>query len=204
MRVLVACEFSGHVRDAFRARGHHAVSVDLLPTESPGHHVQGDAIALLGDGWDLLIAHPPCTTLANSGVRWLHSDPSRWERMREAAAFFRAFVDAPIPRIAIENPVMHRHAREAIFGGTTLADHGLEKFSVQPFEHGHPESKRTCFWTRGLAPLRPTRTLPLPACGHWENQTPSGQNRHGPSADRWKVRASTFTGIAQAMAAAWG
>ena len=201
MRVLVACEFSGIVRDAFRALGHDATSCDLLPSERPGPHIEGDVLEVLGDGWDLIVAHPPCTYLANSGASRLYvggrgsriPNEQRWQRMREGAAFFRACLDAPATRVAVENPVMLGHA-------------GLPKptQTIQPWQFGHPESKTTCLWLRGLPPLIPTNVLPRPASGHWENQTPSGQNRLGPSPTRWMERSRTYEGFAQAMAQQWG
>lgn len=210
MRVLVACEFSGVVRDAFIARGHDAVSCDLLPTERPGPHIQGDvldvleAVSLGCDSYDLMIAHPPCTYLANSGVRWLYGkhggteqrDETRWKAMGEGAQFFVALLYAPIARVAVENPVMHRYAREIVGSGPTQ--------TIQPWEYGHPDSKRTGLWLRGLPLLQPTNVLPRPERGHWENQTSSGQNKLGPSADRWAKRSATYPGIADAMAEQWG
>jgi hypothetical protein len=188
MRVLVACEFSGRVRDAFRARGHDAVSCDLLETEAPGPHVVGDARELLTDGWDLLIAHPPCTRLCNSGVRWLH-ERDLWDEMREACEFFMAFLNAPIPRIAVENPVMHGHARSIIGEGPA--------FTVQPWQFGDNEKKRTGFWTRNLPPLRPTSDLDGSTAG-------ASVHRASPGKNRWKARSLTFPGLAQAMADQWG
>lgn len=196
MRVLIACEFSGTVRRAFRARGHDAWSCDLLPARDGGQHLQVDAREVLTDGWDLLIAHPPCTYLSNSGVRWLHTRPARWALMREGATFFKALLNAPISQVAVENPVMHKYA-VAIIGRR-------QDQTIQPWQFGHPESKRTCLWLRGLEPLEPTDVLSKPAAGHWDNQTPSGQNKLGPSADRWKARSVTYAGIALAMAEQWG
>lgn len=142
MRVLVACESSGIVRDAFRARGHDAISCDLLPSERPGPHVIGDVLELRDERWDLVIAHPPCTYLAKSGVRWLHSDLDRWGRMEEGAQFFAAMFTFDTQFLAVENPIQHRHAVEA---------HGQGRPSqiIQPWEHGHAESKATCLWLRG-------------------------------------------------------
>lgn len=196
MRVLVACEYSGTVRDAFTARGHEAMSCDLLPTETPGPHYQGDVMDVLDDGWDLMVAHPPCTYLSNSGAHWLHRQEGRWPLMEDGAHFFRSLLHAPIAKVAVENPVMHKYAVSIIGERQTQC--------IQPYQFGHPESKRTCLWLRGLWPLQPTEVLEKPASGHWDNQTPSGQNRLGPSPDRWKVRSATYQGIADAMADQWG
>ena len=193
MRVLIACEFSGVVRDAFRRLGHDAVSCDLLPTEAPGPHYTGDVFDILGDGWDLMVAHPPCTYLCSSGLHWNKRRPERQQQTEDALAFVRALLEAPIPRIAIENPV-----------GCISTRIRKPDQTIQPWQFGHPESKATCLWLRGLTPLVPTNVLTKPASGRWENQTPSGQNKLGPSADRWKLRAATYTGIADAMAAQWG
>jgi hypothetical protein len=205
MRVLIACEFSGRVRDAFTARGHDAWSCDLLPSETPGQHIQADHDLHLFDivesgKWDLLIAHPPCTYLCNSGVLRLYHGKTRnverWELMRRAADFFKALLSSPVPKIAVENPVMHGHAVRLIG----------EKHSqtVQPYQFGHAESKRTCFWLRNLPLLRPTNVLSKPARGYWDNQTPSGQNRLSPGPRRAADRARTYAGIAAAMAEQWG
>lgn len=187
LRVLVACEYSGTVRDAFLAAGHDAMSCDLLPTESPGPHYVGDVRDVLDDSWDLLIAHPPCTYLTNSGVRWLHERPERWELMREGAEFFRLLLDAPIPRVAIENPVMHKYAGEII--GRPFSQ------SIQPWQFGHPETKRTCLWLRRLPPLVPTRVV---------HGREARVHRMPPGPDRWKERSRFYPGIARAMAEQWG
>lgn len=193
MRVLIACEYSGVVRDAFLRQGHEAMSCDLLPTESPGPHYVGDCRDLLNDSWDLLIAHPPCTRLCNSGVRWL-AERNLWEELREASQLFRDILDAPIPKIAIENPVMHRHAKQAIWG-TLWKSLGQPDFTIQPWQFGHGETKRTCFWTKGLPALRPTQVVP----GR-ENKV----HRMSPSKSRWRDRSRTYSGIAEAMARQWG
>lgn len=190
MRILIACEYSGRVRDAFLARGHDAVSCDLLPTESPGPHIQGDVSAMLREPWDLVIAHPPCTYLANSGVRWLHTDPSRWELMEQGAAFFLECLKANAPMVAVENPVMHKYAREAI-GGLR------PDFTVQPWQFGDPAKKRTCFWTRGLPPLTPTSEMTA-------DDAVAECHLASPGPDRWKNRSRTYQGIANAMASQWG
>ena len=186
MRVLVGCEFSGTVRDAFAALGHDAWSCDLLPSETPGNHIQGDVLAVLGKGWDLAVFHPPCTRLCNSGVRWLH-ERNLWADLDAACAFFRALWDAPIPKVAIENPVQHRHARERIGVAPTQI--------VQPWQFGHGETKATCLWLRDLPPLTPTDVVDGRA---------ARIHRMPPSPDRWKARSVTYKGIAQAMAQQWG
>jgi len=196
MKVLVACEFSGIVRDAFIRRGYKAMSCDLLPTESSGPHYQGDILDILDDRWDLLIAHPPCTYLANSGVRWLHTNPGRCGEMMKGALFFKTLLNAPIKRIAIENPVMHKYAV-----GIIGRKHDQ---TIQPYQFGHPESKRTCLWLKNLPKLRYTNVLTKGEGEVWDNQTPTGQNKLGPSPDRWKLRSTFYTGIADAMADQWG
>lgn len=198
MRVLVACEFSGVVRDAFIRRGHDAVSCDLLPTESPGPHIQGDVLDIIEDGWDLMVAHPPCTYLASSGLHWNKRIPGRDQLTHEAMLFVfnlmgEGFIDHRIPRIALENPI-----------GRISSAYRKPDQIIQPWMFGHPESKATCLWLKGLPPLEPTEVLPLPDGGRWANQTPSGQNKLGPSADRWKLRSVTYQGIADAMAEQWG
>lgn len=195
MRVLIACESSGVVRDAFIARGHDAVSCDLLPTSSKGPHHQGDVRDLLHDGWDLLIAHPPCTYLSVSGMHWTTRglrDPSLTE---SALEFVRLFMDAPIKRIAIENPVSVISTR-------------IRKPDqvINPYQFGHDASKKTCLWLKNLSPLRPTSFVePRMVNGkpRWANQTDSGQNRLSPGPDRWKLRSMTYAGIAAAMAEQW-
>lgn len=197
MRVLVACEFSGIVRRAFRDRGHDAWSCDLLPAEDGSNqHIVGDAREILGDGWDLLmVAHPPCTRLCNSGVRWLSKPPrgrtlaEMWADLDEGAALFSAFWNAPIERVAVENPVMHRHAKARIANFAEAAQ------SVQPWQFGHGESKRTCLWLRGLPPLRPTDIV---------EGREQRVHRMSPGPDRWRERSRFFPGIAAAMADQWG
>lgn len=198
-RVLVACEFSGTVRDAFIARGHDAMSCDLLPTERDGPHYQGDVRDVLDDGWDLMIAHPPCQYLAVSGIHWNNRIEGRREKSDQALAFVRTLLDAPIPRIALENPVgiISTHIRKP-------------DQIIQPWMFGHPFAKQTCLWLKGLSPLEPTEVLDPPALQangkspRWENQTATGQNKLGPSPDRWKLRSLTYPGIANAMADQWG
>jgi hypothetical protein len=194
MRVLVACEYSGTVRDAFIRGGHDAMSCDLLPTESPGPHYQGDLFDVIDYPWDLAVFHPECTHLAVSGARYF-AEKRLNGRQQAAAAFFMRLVrrSEHIPMTAIENPVcvmssLYRKPDQVI----------------QPWMFGHPESKATCLWLKGLPPLEPTQLLDKPESGYWENQTPSGQNKLPPSPDRWKDRARTYQGIADAMAAQWG
>ena len=187
MNILVACEFSGIVRRAFTDAGHYALSCDLLDTELPGEHYKGNVLDILGWGWDLMIAHPPCTYLCNSGVSWLHKQPERWQKMADGATFFKALLNAPIPHIAIENPIMHKYAVEII---------GMRQNQVvQPFQHGHGESKATCFWLKNLPELKPTDIVP----GREQRL-----HRLPPSRDRWKLRSTTYPGIAKAMAEQWG
>ena len=198
MRVLVACEYSATVRDAFRALGHEAWSCDLLPSDGEAMwHIQGDALEVAyGQHWDLLIAHPPCTYLTNSGVTWLHKDPTRWAKLDEGAAFFKALWNAPIERIAIENPIMHKYAKERI-GGMRQTQ------TIQPYHFGHLEQKATCLWLKNLPQLVHTSDLKAETRALPDNER---QRLHylPPSADRWKLRSTTFAGIAAAMAYQWG
>lgn len=196
MRVLVACEYSGRVRDAFIKQGHDAMSCDLLPTDVEGPHYQGSVTDIIDDGWDLMVAHPPCTYLTNSGVSWLHKDPSRWGKLDEGAAFFKRLLDAPIKKIAVENPIMHKYAKERI-GGVKQSQ------IVQPWMFGHMEQKATCLWLKGLPLLKPTNIVREEMMALPDKER---QRLHylPPSADRWKKRSETFEGIANAMAAQWG
>lgn len=190
MKVLVACEFSGIVRDAFIAQGHDAISCDLLPSERGGPHYQGDVRDLDLTQFDLMIAHPPCTHLAVSGARWFAGKEKEQE---ESLDFIRFLLNAPIERIALENPV-------SIISSRIRKPDQI----IQPYQFGHPESKKTCLWLKNLPNLIPTNILPLPESGYWSNQTPSGQNRLSPSPNRWKERSRFYSGIANAMAAQWG
>lgn len=196
MKILVACEYSGRVRDAFAKLGHDAMSCDLLPSDKPGKHYQGDVIDILGDGWDLMIGHPPCTYLTNSGVCWLHKDPSRWALLDEGAKFFKMLLDAPIGKICIENPIMHKYAKERI-GGVRQSQ------VIQPWMFGHTEQKATCLWLKGLPLLAETNNVKKEMMLLPDNER---QRLHylPPSADRWKLRSTTYQGIADAMANAWG
>jgi hypothetical protein len=197
LRVLVACEFSGVVRRAFAALGHDAWSCDLLPAEDrSNHHITGDAREILNDGWDLLmVAHPPCTRLCNSGVRWLSKPPpgrtldEMQADLREGAALFSAFWNAPIERVAVENPIMHKHAKALIENYAEPAQ------TIQPWQFGHGETKGTCLWLRGLPKLTPTDIV--------DGRT-ARVHRMPPGPDRWKERSRTFVGIAAAMADQWG
>jgi len=195
MRVLVACEFSGVVREAFRRKGHDAWSCDLLPAvDGSCHHIQGDCLdAIAGGGWSLLIAHPPCTYLCSSGLHWNKRRPGREVQTKQALKFVVALLNAPVERIALENPI-----------GCISTRVRKPDQTIQPWQFGHPESKATCLWLKNLPPLVPTKILTKPECGHWDNQTPSGQNKLAPSKDRWKARAITYQGIADAMAEQWG
>ena len=190
MRVLIACEFSGIVRDAFIERGHDAWSCDLLPTEQPGPHYQDNIFHVLTKtmyDWDMMIAHPPCTYLANSGVSWLYRKEGRWEKMKQGALFFKQLLQADIPKICVENPIMHKHAVKII---------GRRQDQViQPWQFGHGEQKATCLWLKNLPLLEPTNIV--------EGRE---QRLHylPPSKDRSKLRSITYPGIAKAMAEQWG
>jgi site-specific DNA-cytosine methylase len=184
MRVLVACEFSGIVRDAFLRRGHDAWSCDLLPTERTwpaDRHIVGDVREVLGDGWDLMVAHPPCTHLAVSGARWF---AGKQQEQAEALDFVRALLAAPIPRIALENPV-------SIISSRICKPSQV----VQPWQFGHGECKATCLWLRGLPLLTPTNVV---------EGREQRVHRMPPGPDRWRERSRTFPGIAEAMAEQWG
>lgn len=196
MRVLVACESSGKVRDAFIKAGHEAMSCDLLPTDAPGPHHQGDVRDVLYDGWDLLIGHPPCTYLSVSGMHWTTRGLRDAQLTEDALDFVRLLMDAPIPKIAIENPV------SVISSRIRKPDQ-----VIQPWQFGHDASKKTCLWLKNLPPLMQTSMIQgriVNGLLRWGNQTDSGQNKLPPSADRWKLRSETFQGIADAMAAQWG
>jgi hypothetical protein len=183
MRVLIACEYSGRVRDAFIERGHQAMSCDLLPTEYPGPHYQGDVMDIIGDDWDLMISHPPCTHLAVSGAR--HFSAKKASGVQdEALDFVRALLDADIPKIALENPV-------SIISSRIRKPDQI----IQPWQFGHGETKATCLWLKGLPLLNATNIV--------QGREPR-VHRMGPSPDRWKERSRTYLGIAQAMADQWG
>ncbi len=201
MRVLVACEFSGIVRDAFIAKGHDAVSCDLLPTESPGPHIQGSVLAycVLGAGWDLMIAHPPCTYLCVPGAHYLHTRRGRWKLMIKAKQFFETLLNADIYRIAVENPVPHHYAE-------------LPKYDqiIHPWQFGHEISKRTCLWLKNLPKLIPTdiKDSHGERYARTKRQQEDGRSKTSNSKwyakANWKIRSTTFQGIADAMAQQWG
>lgn len=208
MKVLIACEFSGIVRDAFIAKGHDAVSCDLLPTERPGPHYQGNVIDVLYNNlylttdWDMMIAHPPCTHLSSSGAA--HFAAKRADgRQQRGIDFFLSLTKTDIPKVCIENPmgIMSTHYRKP-------------NQVIQPYEYGHDASKGTCLWLKGLSPLIPTEIIPphhhVPSkrtgksLPRWSNQCPSGADNLSPGPDRGKLRSTTYQGIADAMADQWG
>ena len=194
MKILIACEKSGVVRSEFTRLGHYAMSCDLAPTEIAGAHHQGSVLDILDHDWDMMICHPPCVHLAVSGSR--HFKAKRADGRQQAALeFVEKLWAADIPHVCLENPV------SIISTQTSL---GKCTQTIPPYQFGPPESKRTCLWVRGLPKLQPTNVLPLPECGYWDNQTPSGQNKLGPSKDRSAKRAKTYQGIARAMAVQWG
>lgn len=196
-RVLIACEYSGIVREAFLDRGFDAWSCDLLPSDDGSdRHIQGDVRDILDDGWDLIIvAHPPCTRLCNSGVRWLTEAPAGKtlqdmnDELVVGARLFSDFLNADCPRIAIENPVMHKHAKALIENYVEFSQ------TIQPWQFGHGETKRTCLWLKGLPNLEPTDIV---------DGREARVHRMPPGPNRWKERSRFFTGIAAAMAQQWG
>lgn len=179
-RVLVACEYSGRVRDAFKAKGWYAMSCDLLPTENPGEHYQGDVFDIIGDGWDLMIAHPPCTHLAVSGARWFKDKQTE---QAEALEFVRRLMDAPVPRICIENPI-------SIISSRIRKPDQI----IQPWQFGHGETKATCLWLKNLPLLKPSDIV---------EGREAKVHKMPPGPDRWKDRSRTYQGIANAMADQW-
>ena len=194
MRILVACEFSGIVRSAFTKLGHDAWSCDLLPTEIEGNHIQDDVLKILNDGWDLMIAHPPCTYLVTRAASWKHK-PGYEENRKQAIEFFMSLINAPINKICVENPV-----------GSMSTIYRKPDQYIQPWQFGHPQRKRTGLWLKNLPLLIPTNII--------EPEKPAFIDRQGkpryfvdslsPSPERWKIRSRTFLGIAQAMAEQWG
>jgi site-specific DNA-cytosine methylase len=181
MKILIACEYSGAVRDAFKDKGFDATSCDILPTDVPGKHYEGDIKDILLDGWDLMIAHPPCTHLAVSGARWFKE---KQQEQKEALDFVRMLLDAPIKHIALENPV------SVISSKIRKPDQ-----IIQPWQFGHGETKKTCLWLKNLPQLIPTKVVDGREQRIWKLP---------PSKDRWKIRSKTFQGIADAMADQWG
>jgi hypothetical protein len=181
MKVLVACEYSGAVRDAFLKRGHDAMSCDLLPTDAPGPHYQGDVFDIINDGWDLMIAHPPCTHLAVSGARWFKD--KQFEQA-QALDFVKRLMESPVERIAIENPV-------------SIISSRIRKPDqvIQPWQFGHGETKATCLWLKNLFKLQPTNIV---------EGREAKVHRMSPGPNRWKERSRTYRGIADAMAHQWG
>ena len=193
--ILIACEYSGTVREAFKKIGFNNVwSCDLLPTDIPGQHFQCDVREILHKNWDLMIAHPSCTYLTNSGVCHLKTDPSRWAKLDEAGEFFKLLLNAPIPRIAIENPIPHKYAVERIG----------RKYDqlIQPWQFGHTESKATCLWLKNLPKLVETHNVKAEMMLLPDRER---QRLHylPPSPDRWKLRSKTYQGIADAIADQW-
>lgn len=197
MRVLIACEFSGIVRREFAKRGHDAWSCDILPAEDLNDkHYQCDVLRTLDNGWDLMIAHPPCTYLCSSGLHWNKKNFDRAKNTELALEFVKKLLDSNIEKIALENPI-----------GCISTRIRKPDQIIQPYEYGHDASKATCLWLKNLPKLIDTEyILPRFVNGknRWSNQTDSGQNRLPPSKDRWKLRSQTYKGIAQAMASQWG
>tara|TARA_X000001316_G_C906595_1_gene23093 strand:+ start:82 stop:675 length:594 start_codon:yes stop_codon:yes gene_type:complete len=195
MKVLVACEYSGIVRDAFAAKGHDAWSCDILPTESPGNHIQDDILKHLDKNWDLMIAHPPCTHLAVSGARWFTEGKKSWSLQEDALDFVRKLLDAPIDKIALENPV-------------SVISTKIKKPNqiIQPFEYGHDVTKRTCLWLKNLPNLKPTKIVKadIVLVNGKKMSRMHYESFKLPSKERSKVRSKFYTGIAQAMADQWG
>jgi len=198
LKVLVACEYSGIVRDAFAKRGHDAWSCDILPTESEGNHIQGDVLGILDQGWDLMIAHPPCTHLTVTGARWFTEGRKDYQLQRDGIAFVQKLMDAPIDKIAIENP------RSVISSYIRPADQ-----LINPFQFGHPVSKATCLWLKNLPRLMPTKNVEPDYVYHksgnrmskWHYETSLLPSKNG---ERGKARSKFFQGIAEAMAEQWG
>lgn len=202
IKVLIACEESGIVTEQFRLLGIEAWSCDILPTSGnhPEWHIKGDVLNVLNDGWNMMIAHPTCTYLTNSGVRWLWNkdgsrNDDRWRKLKEGAEFFNALLNAQIPLIAIENPIPHKYA-------VGLIGRKYDQ-CIQPYHFGHTESKATCFWLKGLPKLKPTNDVKE----QW-NQLPKNEAQRlhylPPGPERAKLRSKTFRGIAEAMAMQWG
>jgi hypothetical protein len=202
LKVLIGCEFSGIVREAFTRLGHDATSCDFLPTEIPGKHYQGDVMNIVNEGWDLAIFHPPCTYLSASGLHWNKRQPERARKTEESLAFVRSLLNLPIPAIALENPV----------GCISSAIRKPDQI-LQPYNFGDDASKQTCLWLKNLHPLKTKPEQRIPGrkvmwkgklVERWSNQCDSGQSNLPPSEDRWAMRSRTYVGIAEAMAMQWG
>lgn len=195
MKILIACEFSGIVREAFKSKGHEVLSCDLLPTEIPGNHYQGSVLDVIYKGWDMMIAHPPCTYLANSGVQHLHKDIKRWEKLFQGAEFFKFLLNYPIPKICVENPIMHKYGKQLIGSQASQI--------IQPWMFGHLEQKATCLWLKGLPALQETKNVKTEMLKLPKNER---ERLHylPPSEDRQKLRSLTYQGIANSMAEQWG
>ena len=196
LKVLVACEYSGRVRDAFTRIGHFEMSCDLLPTESDGLHYMGDVFDIIDQGWDIMIAHPPCTYLAVSGMHWTTRGLRDPKLTEDALEFVQKLMDAPVNKICIENPI------SVISSRIRKPDQ-----IITPYQFGHDASKKTCLWFKNLKPLQPTNMIEgrlVDGKRRWGNQTDSGQNKLAPSDDRWKERSRTYQGVADAMASQWG
>ncbi len=181
MKVLIACEFSGVVREAFKEKGHDAWSCDILPTDIEGQHIQGDVLNVLDDGWDLMIAHPPCTNLAVSGARWFKD---KEQEQKDAICFFMKLINAPIQKIAVENPI-----------SIMSTNYRKPDQIIQPWMFGHGETKSTCLWLKNLPKLQPTNIV---------DGRLARVHLMPPSKDRWKLRSITYKGISEAMASQWG
>ena len=193
LKILIACEFSGTVRDAFIREGHDAMSCDLLPTDAPGPHYQGNVMDIINNGWDMMVAHPPCTYLSVSGMHWTTRGLRDPKLTEDALEFVQALMNASIKRIVIENPV-------SIISSRVRKPDQI----VQPWWFGDDASKKTCLWLKNLPLLTPTNKLDGDNKTRRGNQTISGQNKLPPSKDRWKIRSKTYQGIADAMATQWG
>ena len=198
MKILIACEYSGRVRDAFKVKGHDAWSCDLLPTDTAGQHYQCDMFDLDLESFDLIIAHPPCTYLSVSGLHWNKRQPERAAKTDEALKFIERIWSLKAPKLCIENPVGCINSR--------LPNMPKPQY-IQPYDFGEDASKKTGLWLRGLPALTPTKRIKgriVENKERWDNQTDSGQNKLAPSKDRWKLRSTTYQGIADAMANQWG
>ena len=202
MKILIACEYSGRVRDAFKAKGHDVTSCDLLPTERPGKHYEGNIMDILWRDWDMMIAHPECTYLCSSGLHWNNRIEGRAEKTEDSLKFVEALWKSGIPKICLENPVGCINTRLNFMPKPQY---------IQPYQFGEDASKKTGLWLKGLQPLKITKLIEGrkvvkngKTYQRWSNQTDSGQNKLGPSKTRGKDRSLTHQGIADAMANQWG